>query len=137
MKIKASLFNKSSASSTVHTEHINVSTDFSRLFDINDDLLRLIQRGAHTCPETETKVCAVLLLTRGRTLCDYMHFKDITKLFLHGRILWPLLSTEKLPKCHSTTADSQSADRPHVCKVFGRCLTDKCRVPWTSEQGNQ
>lgn len=46
MKIKASLFNKSSPSTAAHVEHINVSISLSRLFDINDDLLHLGPAGS-------------------------------------------------------------------------------------------
>lgn len=52
VKIEALLFSKSSLSCKVHAECINVSTDFSCLFDINDDLLHLIQRGVSSCPKT-------------------------------------------------------------------------------------
>lgn len=51
MKIEALLF-KIIPELQVHAECINVSTDFSCLFDINDDLLHLIQREVSSCPKT-------------------------------------------------------------------------------------
>lgn len=55
MKIKASLFNKSSLSTAVHAEHINFSINFSRLFDINDDLLHLGPAGSLKLSKTINK----------------------------------------------------------------------------------
>lgn len=51
VKIEALLF-KIIPELQVHAECINVSTDFSCLFDINDDLLHLIQREVSSCPKT-------------------------------------------------------------------------------------
>lgn len=61
MKIKASLFNKSSLSTVVHAEHINVSISLRRLFDINDDLLHLGPAGSLKLSKTINKSMGSLI----------------------------------------------------------------------------
>lgn len=137
MKIKASLFNKSSPSAAVHAEHINVSTDFSCLFDINDDLLESHPTGSLELSKNINKSMGPLVANTWNDLCDYMRFEDSAKLLLLRRILWPLLSTENLPKCVTGLQPNNNQPTDPMCsEFFGRCKTDKCQVPWTS-RGNQ
>lgn len=76
-----------------------------------------------------------LVANTWNNLCDYMHFEGSAKLL--GRILWPLLSTEKLPKCVTVLQLNNNQPTDPMCsKFFGQCSTDKCQVPWTS-RGNQ
>lgn len=109
----------------VHAEHINVSINFSRLFDINDDLLDCGPAGESKVVQKHKQkygLSCCWLLTHAITLCDYMHFEDITKLFLPGWILWPLLSTEKVPKCVTVLQLNNNRPTDPMCSKFLACV---------------